>query len=470
MSSDRDDELFHHTHLHLAPVELLISHKMPTSTSAAGSSSSTRPTSLLRFTNCQALLPDGSLPSDITTYSLHVDPGTGKIVDGQSAFFDSQTAFTSTIDLDGDYLVPGFIDTQINGGYGIDFSEFTDGEEELYLKGLDEFSRRILETGVTSFVPTIITQKAEAYKKILPLLAPRSKPNQASSLGWHCEGPFLSPHKKGAHCSGLIRTAPNGREDLEEVYGTGEEGLDMPFPAVKLLTLAPEVDGILPAIPELVKRGVTVSIGHTASDIDTALAAKEAGARFITHLFNAMGSFNHRDPGVIGLLGDSETDLDSPSPLKPARKLRPFYGLIADGFHSHPCSVRMAYSAHPSGCVLVSDAMPWMDPSKSDGVYPWREGQNVVKEGNKVTLEGTDTLAGSVVPISDCVTNLAKYAAVPIHTAAYCASSNPAKMLGLEKVKGFLRAGCDADLVVLDKKTGEVKQTWVAGKLVWSRS
>lgn len=111
-------------------------------------------------------MPDGNLPTDISTYSLHVDPVSGKIVDGQSAFFDDLTAFGTTIDLDGDYLVPGFIDVQINGGYGIDFSEFEDGNEAEYLQGLDEFSRRILETGVTSFVPTIITQKADAYKKV----------------------------------------------------------------------------------------------------------------------------------------------------------------------------------------------------------------------------------------------------------------------------------------------------------------
>ncbi|SAM80774.1 related to N-acetylglucosamine-6-phosphate deacetylase (NagA), putative [Ustilago bromivora] len=443
---------------------------MPTSTAPPRST----PQEVLRFTNYLALQPDGTLPSDPTTYSLHVDPASGHIIDGKSAFFDSKTTFTSTIDLEGDYLVPGFIDVQINGGYGVDFSEFSEGQEETYLAGLDEFAKRFLKTGVTSFVPTIITQHSEKYRQILPLLAPRSRPNQANSLGYHCEGPFLSPHKKGAHCSSPIRTAPNSIVDLEEVYGSGKAGLDMPYPAVKLLTLAPEVEGVLPAIPSLVERGVTVSIGHTASDIDTALAAKEAGARFITHLFNAMGSFNHRDPGVIGLLGDSETDLTSPT-ISPnigsleQRKPRPFYGLIADGHHSHPCSVRMSYSAHPSGCVLVSDAMPWMDPSKPDGVYPWRDNQNVVKTGNKVTLENTDTLAGSVVPISDCVTNLAKYASIPLHTAAYCASSTPALMLGLKERKGFLGAGGDADLVRLDRVTGEVKETWVAGRLVWSR-
>nr|CDI52581.1 metallo-dependent hydrolase [Melanopsichium pennsylvanicum 4] len=343
-----------------------------------------------------------------------------------------------------------------------------------------------------------------AVANILPLLVPRAKPGQATSLGYHCEGPFISPHKKGAHCSKLIRTAPNSILSLQDVYGSGISGLDMPWPAVKLLTLAPEIQGILPAIPDLVQRGVTVSIGHTAAGIDTALEAKEAGARFITHLFNAMGSFNHRDPGVIGLLGDSETDLGT-APLPTTRvkssklftnntvnptskndsirneqeeasvlaiskrKPRPFYGLIADGHHSHPCSIRMAYLAHPAGCVLVSDAMPWMDPNKPDGIYPWRKGQNVTKTGNKVVLQHTDTLAGSVVPISDCVTNLARYANIPVHQAAYCASSNPAKMLGLQQLKGFLKPGCDADLVVLDRFTGRVKQTWVAGSKVWDR-
>lgn len=142
---------------------------MPTSTSAGSSGRQ-----LLRFTNCQALLPDGCLPTDISTYSLHVDPAIGRIIDGQAAFFDSKSAFTQTIDLDGDYLVPGFIDVQINGGYGIDFSDFGDEQASLpleqvaaqYLERLDSFARQILETGVTSFVPTIITQKAEVYRQV----------------------------------------------------------------------------------------------------------------------------------------------------------------------------------------------------------------------------------------------------------------------------------------------------------------
>lgn len=139
---------------------------MPTSTAPPRST----PQEVLRFTNCLALQPDGTLPSDPTTYSLHVDPASGHIIDGQSAFFDSKTAFTSTIDLEGDYLVPGFIDVQINGGYGVDFSEFSEGQEETYLAGVDEFAKRILETGVTSFVPTIITQHNEKYRQVSTLL------------------------------------------------------------------------------------------------------------------------------------------------------------------------------------------------------------------------------------------------------------------------------------------------------------
>ena len=132
------------------------------------------PSGLIRFTNCQALLPDGSLPADPTSYSLFIDPVSGRIVDGQHAFFDAQTAFSTTIDLGGDFLVPCFIDVQINGGYGVDFSEFTDGDEQGYLARLDEFSKRIVETGVTSFVPTIITQKADAYRKVRTLSSPPS--------------------------------------------------------------------------------------------------------------------------------------------------------------------------------------------------------------------------------------------------------------------------------------------------------
>lgn len=248
-------------------------------------------------------------------------------------------------------------------------------------------------------------------------------------------------------------------KSLERTYGAGEGGLGGATPCVKLITLAPEVEGILEAIPPLVQKGCIVSIGHTACDYSTAFAACSRGARFITHLFNAMGSFNHRDPGVIGLLG-----------YRPSgEQERPYYGLIADGHHSHPSSVMIAYSANPKGCVLVSDAMSWMDPNKPDGVYDWRDGSSVQKTGNKVVLAGTETLAGSVVPLSDCVQNLAKYADIPLHESAKCASANPAKMLRIEGKKGFLKPGADADLVVLDRTTGEVKQTWVAGQLVWTR-
>ncbi|PWN50657.1 Metallo-dependent hydrolase [Violaceomyces palustris] len=446
-------------------------------------------TRLIKFQNCSALQPDGSL---VDNFCLFVDPSTGKIVDGQHAFYAQSIGFTQVVDLGGHLLSPGFIDVQINGAYGIDFSSFDESDETYhlaaknYLAKLDEFSKKILATGVTSFVPTIITQKASSYRKILPLLSPRSRKGQAHSLGYHAEGPFLSPDKRGAHCVKLIREAPRGIEDIEEVYGKGESGLDMQG-AVKILTLAPDVRGVMEAIPELAKRGVIISLGHTNSDLTTALRAKEKGASFITHLFNAMESFRHRDPGVIGLLGDSdEIDFEDESGMtedspwngggtksneggKLSKKPRPYYGLITDGQHSHPCSVRMAYSCHPEGCVLTSDAMPWMDPEKPDGIYDWRENQRVVKKGYQVTLEGTTTLAGSVVPMDACVRGLSRFASIPLHTAAKCASTHPSRMLGLDKIKGVLQPGADADLVVLDKKTGAVLSTWILGEKAWQR-
>lgn len=171
---------------------------------------------------------------------------------------------------------------QLNGAYGVDFSELSlqdpDGGDERYIAGLELVMRRIVETGCTSFIPTIITQKEELYSKVcrslfrldedrgilitqlLRLLRPRSTPGSAHILGYHAEGPFLHPLRRGAHSETLLMTA--GGEDplstIEKVYG--KEGLDQA--GVKLITMAPDVEGIMESIPGLAARGVTVSIGH----------------------------------------------------------------------------------------------------------------------------------------------------------------------------------------------------------------
>jgi N-acetylglucosamine-6-phosphate deacetylase len=405
-----------------------------------------------------------------------------------------------------------------------------------------------VETGVTSLVPTVIvsvlpfraisarsplvqTQEASLYPRILPLLKPRTFAKGANLLGWHCEGPFLQPAKRGAHECSLILPAPEGVQSFENVYGAdaladSEDWFpDETIAGVRIITAAPEVPGVLPAVKELTARGVVLSIGHSIASSAIAGAAVASGARLITHLFNAMPQLHHRDPAIIGLLGGSpslangfitdallatevpmspisdsgsgnvppiagealvEQRTPPQSPIKrtssggskrkptvllPAKAgevlSRPFYELIVDGVHSHPNSVRLAYSAFPEGCILITDAMKILDPHLADGVHEWRDGQKFVKDGDRLFLEGTDTLAGSVVTLDKCVRNFTAFTGATLGDSIRCATYNPARCLGLEKRKGTLRAGADADLVVFDKE-GNVLQTWVAGALAWA--
>lgn len=174
----------------------------------------------------------------------------------------------------------------------------------------------------------------------------------------------------------------------------------------------------------------------------------------ITHLFNAMPPIHHRDPGVVGMLGN------------PNR--RPYFGIIVDGLHSHPNTVRIAYGACEEGCVLVSDAQSIMDPSQPDGVIDWRPGLRFRKEGLKVLVDGTSTLAGSAAPLAPLAHNLAKFASISLPMALVCATKHPAECLGGEvaKRKGQLIEGFDADLCVFDWE-GNVKDVWIMGEEIW---
>ncbi|KAI0919327.1 hypothetical protein AcV5_002278 [Taiwanofungus camphoratus] len=428
------------------------------------------------------------------------------------------------------------MDIQINGAYGFDFSVY-DGDDEAYRQGMKTVAEKIVETGVTSLVPTIITQERSLYPKILHLLRPFSLPNSATLLGWHAEGPFIQLAKRGAHAPQFLVPASGQFASFEAVYGAenlvdqedwlmaGAGGDDSV--GVRIITAAPEIEGVMPTVEEVTKRGLVFSIGHSIATTDIATAAVERGARLITHLFNAMPQLHHRDPSIIGLLGASPhlsapqtlpsgasllsraaslnkriraTQTSSPGP-KPTSEAfddletppqtpilraadselllekgkvaqmafeRPFYELIVDGIHSHPNSVRLAYSAYPDRCVLITDAMKILDPHLQDGVHEWRDGKRFVKQGDKLYLEGTDTLAGSVVTLDKCVRNFSRFTGCSLGEAIKCATFNPAKCLGIENKKGTLRPGADADLVVLDRK-GNVLSTWVKGKEAWRK-
>ncbi|ORY85960.1 hypothetical protein BCR35DRAFT_277635 [Leucosporidium creatinivorum] len=403
---------------------------------------------ITRFTNCSLALPDGSLRRS----DLFIDTDSGKIISGQAHFFSTRQPVDRTIHLQGNILAPGYIDAQINGAFGVDFSSIDEGDAT-YLKRLNEVSRRIVETGTTSYVPTIITQRKELYQKLLPLLRPRSAPDGAHVLGYHAEGPFLIPEKKGAHEESFLLDASQGIKSWEEVYGAA--ALDQE--GVKIVTAAPDVEGVLECIKPAVERGVTVSIGHSNAPVDVAAKAVSLGASWVTHLFNAMPQMHHRDPGVIGTLGAQD------------ESQRPFYGLIVDGIHVHPNAVRLAYDCHPEGAVLVTDAMSLMDPRLPDGKHEWRDGRYIVRDGLRLYIEGTSTLAGSAISLDHCVRNLASFTSIPLSKAIQCATWNVAQMLGgdVAKRKGALLEGRDADLVVLDRD-GFLQSTWVMGKEVYT--
>ncbi|CAO3674800.1 hypothetical protein G6F70_001364 [Rhizopus microsporus] len=398
----------------------------------------------------------------------------GKIIHPQNLFFSARRDADEIIDAQGLLVVPGFIDTQINGAYGIDFADH-DEPVEVIEQNISKVAKGLLKYGCTAFCPTVVSSCPEVYEKVLPLL--NNRPGSASAgatiLGAHVEGPFISYEKKGAHNPGVFKDAKRGIEDLDEAYGSQlKKGSD----AVRIITLAPEIEGICNAIPDLVKRNIVVSMGHSACKIAQAEEAVTKGASSITHLFNAMQAFHHRDPGLIGVLGAADLPIPATSSRHPEASAtspdrqrpdpRPFYGLICDGVHVHPNSIRIAYYSHPTGAVLVTDTLSAMGLPK--GVYILGGSEVEVDEKGGAYIKGTRTLAGSTITIDQCIRNFKKFTNCSIVEAVEAATLHPARMLGIDNQKGTLNVGADADFVFLDDSNDDiqVKRVFIAGEEV----
>ena len=323
------------------------------------------------------------------------------------------------------------------------------------------------------------------------------------------EGPFLSPCRNGIHPAEVLIKAETFM-DVESCYGADN------FAKIKMITAAPELGKMQTLIPEFTERGIVFSIGHSDATFEEAQAAVAAGATMVTHMFNAMRPFGHRDPNIFGLLGQSSSPVNSPSSSpqtsRPASILespkttrpgsprtsrrstprsslsissttaqlsaprlaepetgKPFFGLIADGIHLHSSSVQIAHAAHPSGTILVTDAMQLA--GCADGTYDWTNGERIIKKGPILTLEANGRLAGSAIELIDCVNNFKKWTNCSVAEALGCVTSTPANMLGEGVVdrKGALKPGMDADLVVLDETsdgTLVVDEVWKYGTRV----
>ncbi|XP_063286660.1 N-acetylglucosamine-6-phosphate deacetylase [Pelobates fuscus] len=370
----------------------------------------------------------------------------GKILNPEKLFFDEKASADVQIDCKGRIIAPGFIDTQINGGFGVDFSQAT----EDVMHGISLVGRKILSHGVTSFCPTLVTSPPYVYHKVIPQISVRGGGEEgAGVLGIHLEGPYISREKKGAHPEHYLRSFSNkGFEELLSTYGTLE--------GVSIVTLAPEMDRSPEVIRELLQRGICVSLGHSVANLSQAEEAVCNGASFITHLFNAMLPFHHRDPGIVGLLTSDRI---------PCGK-SVYYGMIADGIHTNPAALRIAHRAHPKGLVLVTDAITAM------GLGPGKHTlgqQEILIDGLNAYVAGTQTLAGSIATMDMCVRHFREATGCTIEEALEAASLHPAQNLGLQHRKGTLNFGADADFVFLDDNLN-VKATYIAGELVWEAS
>ncbi|KAL2260297.1 hypothetical protein VTK26DRAFT_5735 [Humicola hyalothermophila] len=424
-------------------------------------SASPRGNGITKLTNCRLLRGDALVWDDVWVSSV-----TGKILRSQTTFYDDLAMPDETIDLGGRIVAPGFIECQLNGAFGFNFSTVTDNTTQ-YVKQLRDLNKRLAQTGVTSYVPTVTSQTSDLYKKVLPHLGPsgssRLAHDGAESLGAHVEGPFLNPSKNGVHNPAVLRTAST-ISDLEDMYGASnitpspspsDSATTIP-PPVKMITLAPELGAMTSIIPALTARGITVSIGHSEATYEEASAAIDAGASMITHLFNAMRPLHHRNPGIFGVLGVAESE-----------RTRPYFGVIADGIHLHPATVKIAWHAHPDGLILVTDAMHLV--GLPDGRYPWTNGEEedyIVKEGDVLRLDGSETIAGSSITLLACVNNFLRYTGATIPQALKAVTATPAAMLGINGVKGTLDSGADADLVVLSENR-EGGQTSLVVDEVW---
>lgn len=342
---------------------------------------------------------------------------------------NSQETDRETIDLAGDYVVPGLVDIHSHGGMNQDASDLC--EEKMTI-----LSAYYPKAGVTSWCPTTMTLSPENLRQAVATIAAYDQPVGAKVAGIYLEGPFFHEAKKGAQ-SGRNLAQPN----LELV----EELVEISGDTIAVLALAPELEGGLDLISAL-KGKMTLSLGHTTADYDCGREAFQRGASLVTHLFNGMLPFAHRAPGLFGAALDSGA----------------FVEIIADGLHIHPSVLRATHQLFGKKLCLISDSIRCA--GMPDGDYTLG-GQPVVKNGGKVTL-ADGVLAGSSIGLLDAVLNMISFGLTP-EDAFYAGSSAPAQAIGKFDQIGSLSVGKSADFLVLDQDF-KLKSTYVNGKKVYT--
>jgi N-acetylglucosamine-6-phosphate deacetylase len=329
--------------------------------------------------------------------------------------------------LDGGILLPGFIDTQVNGGGGVLFND------QPTIDGIAAIAAAHRAFGTTALLPTLISDDLDTIARAISAVDGAIAKAVPGVIGIHIEGPFLNAKKHGIHDARKFRSLDNAAIDLLSSLGAGKT----------LVTLAPEcaAPGL---IAELVRRGVIVAAGHSMARYDDMARAVDEGLTGVTHLYNAMTQLGSREPGLVG----AAMDMNLVS------------GLIVDGHHVHPATLRAAHSAKgPGELMLVTDAMPSV--GHGDRGFALGDSWISVEAG---ALRGQDgTLAGSNLDMASALRNAVSMMTVDLADASQMASSTPAAFLGLAESHGDLTPGHRADIVHLDSAMMP-KATWIAGE------
>jgi len=331
-------------------------------------------------------------------------------------------------------LLPGFVDLQVNGAFGVDVATEPSRVAEL--------SQGLLSTGTTSYLPTIISSPESLYEELLPALvaATGRSSTGAEVLGVHLEGPFIGVEKRGAHAA--VHVVPPDPKLLVRLLDLGP---------VRMITLAPELARARELMDLAASRGVIVSAGHSDASFEVAYEALDGSVAGVTHLFNAMRAMHHREPGLPGAA------IAHP---------RAVCGLISDGYHVHPEMVGLAFRMlGPDRIYLTTDAIA--AAGMGDGEYRLAT-RTVYMEGGVPRL-GNGTIAGSVLTMNEAFRNILAFTGCTVPEAARMASTTPARLVGEGRRKGRLAPGYEADVTVLAPDLS-VEAVWRGGERVYERA
>jgi N-acetylglucosamine-6-phosphate deacetylase len=358
---------------------------------------------------------------------------------------------TTSLDLSGLTVYPGFIDVHLHGAVGVDTMEATTDD-------LSRVAQFLARSGVTSWLPTLVPapfadyqRAASAVEQLIARQDESDTPAAARALGLHYEGPFINTAQCGALRPPYFRTytKPEDIDELPVAHLPKDVPEDVPQ-AIRMITVAPEIEGGIELVRELAARGWIVSIGHTRADVESLEAALAAGARHMTHFFNAMSPLNHRAPGPVGwgLMRDAIT-----------------CDIIADGQHVAPLMLQLALRCKTAErLLLISDAVA--PTGEGDGEFRiWNE-KITVAAGRTQNERGS--IAGSVITMRDAVRQMLALGVAP-HEAARMASANPARLLGIAESYGTIEAGKRADLAALDAQ-GNVQLTLIGGRIAFEQT